>query len=154
MKRTPKMKEIEQRMAPGAWTADGFLGDDPLGIERIDVDRAALNRLGVEPGELGELLQRMWQEGCARFGCPLEAKEGFRVQVDEAKGSLACPFGHPGTFGKGIMQVTLGDKTLRFSPLSIHMIAEHGFFGGIGSPYRVEPADVVRLFELSAADQK
>jgi len=154
MKRTPKMKEIEQRMAPGSWSADGFLGDDPLGIERIEVDRAMLGRLGVEPGDLGKMLQRLWREGCTRFGCPLEAAAGVRVRVDEAKGSLACPFGHPGTFGKGTMQVTLGDKTLRFSPLSIHMIKSHAFFGGTGSPYRVEPEDVAALFGQLPADQK
>jgi len=147
MKRTPEMKEIEQRMAPGAWSAEGFLGDDPLGIERIQVDRTAMDRLGVSPGDLGEVLDRLWREGCARFGCPLDATEGVQVQVDEAKGSLACPFGHKGTYGKGLMQVTIGDKTLRFSPLSIHMIQEHGFFGGIGSPYRVEPEDIAALAE-------
>lgn len=152
MKRTPQMKEIEQRMAPGAWTADGFLGDDPLGIERIEADRGTLDRLGVAPGDLGNMLQGMWREGCTRFGCPLEAAGGIRVQVDEAKGSLACPFGHKGTYGKGLMQVTLDDKTLRFSPLSIHMIAEHGFFGGIGSPFRVEPADVARLYRILSTD--
>jgi hypothetical protein len=154
MKRTPEMKEIERRMAPGAWTADGFLGDDPLGIERIDADQATLDRLGVTAQDLGYMLDRLWHEGCARFGCPLEAAESVRVRVDEAKGSLACPFGHKGTYGKGLMQVTLDGKTLRFSPLSIHMIAEHGFFGGAGSPYRVEPADVVRLFKLLSTDQK
>jgi hypothetical protein len=154
MKRTPEMKQIEQRMAPGAWTADGFLGDDPLGIERIDADRAALDRLGVTAQDLGKMLGRLWHEGCVRFGCPLEAAEGVRVQVDEAKGSLACPFGHKGIYGKGLMQVTIGDKVLRFSPLSIHMIEEHGFFGGIGSPYRVEPEDVAALSKSLSADQK
>jgi hypothetical protein len=154
MKRTPEMKEIEQRMAPGSWTADGFLGDDPLGIERIDADRAALDRLGATAQDLGEMLGHLWREGCARFGCPLDATEGVRVRVDEAKGSLACPFGHKGTFGKGLMQVTTGGKILRFSPLSIHMIKEHGFFGGIGSPYRAEPEDVAALAERLSADQK
>jgi hypothetical protein len=154
MKRTPEMKEIEQRMAPGAWTAGGFLGDDPLGIERIDADRGLLDRLEVTAKDLGKMLRRLWQEGCARFGCPLEAAGGVRVRVDEAKGNLACPFGHQGTYGKGLMQVTLGGKTLRFSPLSIHMIAEHGFFGGTGSPYRVEPEDVVELLRALPADQK
>jgi hypothetical protein len=154
MKRTPEMKEIEQRMAPGAWTVDGFLGEDPLGIERIDADRATLDRLGVTAQDLGMMLDRLWHEGCARFGCPLDATRGVRARVDEAKGSLACPFGHKGTYGKGIMQVTIDDKTLRFSPLSIHMIKEHGFFGGIGSPYRVEPGDVAALAERLSADQK
>ena len=141
------MKEIESRMAPGAWTAGGLLGDDPLGIERIGADRATLDRLGVEAVQLGNRLQRLWQEGCRGFGCPLEAGSGIRVRVDEAKGSLACPFGHPGTYGKGTMQITIGDKTLRFSPLSIHMIREHGFFGGTGSPYRTDPRDVAMLCE-------
>jgi len=113
-----------------------------------------MDRLGVSSEELGKMLDRLWREGCSRFGCPLDATEGVRVQVDEAKGSLACPFGHKGTFGKGFMQVTLDDKTLCFSPLSIHMIKEHGFFGGIGSPYRVEPADAARLLRLLPADQK
>jgi hypothetical protein len=34
-------------------------------------------------------------------------------------------------------------STIRWSDLNIHLIAEHGFFEGKGSSFRIEPARLV-----------
>jgi hypothetical protein len=67
--------------------------------------------------------------------------------VDEAKGFLVCPWVHPGRFDKRVttLKNIESGKTIRWSDLNIHLIARHGFFEGIGSAFRLEPAEFVRL---------
>jgi len=154
VKRTVVDKEIESRLSEGSWTLKGCLGDDPLGIDRIEVDCARLDEFGLELDELGRELECLWQAGAQRLGAPSEVQKDVRVVVEEAKGRMPCPFGHPGTFSKGVMSIQMGDKQLRFSPLSIHMLREHGFLGGWGSAYRVEPSDLARLASLLKQDQQ
>ena len=153
MKRTVADKEIERRLSAGEWTLEGFLGEDPLGIDRIGIDCARLQELGLELDALGRELDAIWQAGAQMLGAPSELAGGVKVIVEEAKGRMACPFGHPGTFSKGVMTIRLGDKQLRFSPLSIHMLSQHGFLGGVGSAYRVDPADLAELVSLLKQDQ-
>jgi hypothetical protein len=39
-----------------------------------------------------------------------------------------------------------GNDLLTYTPLDAHLIAAHGFFEGKGSPYRIEPADLIALY--------
>ena len=66
-------------------------------------------------------------------------------------GRIICPWPHCGLAPKG--EVLLTDsrsaKTILFSPLSVHLIAEHGFYQGRGSRYRIEPADLVDILDIA-----
>jgi len=39
-------------------------------------------------------------------------------------------------------------ENLVWSDLTIHLIEEHGFYQGKGSPYRLDPSEVKRILEL------
>ena len=130
MKKNAQSMDILKKMAPGALSRAGFLGHDPRPLEEIlEADRAAAAGLGTT------------HEAIA-------AGDGLTAFHREALGRISCPFGECGSFHKGQVEATdarTGEK-LVFTPLSIHLIAAHGFYQGRGSPYRIEPATVVRFF--------
>ena len=147
MKKTPNDKQIIQRMTEGEWSLKGFLGDDPLGLDRIDADAGLLNDFDYNLEKMGTLLDKLWKKARLYFEDDYIINE-LKVTVYETKGKIPCPFGHPGIFQKGEMKVSFKNKTYRFSPLSIHMIKQHGFFGGLKSSFRVEPEELVELSKM------
>ena len=132
-------------MEQGAFTRDGFLSDDPMGLDRVEVDARILAEAGITREEVGSALQELWQKARVLMGEAFEPVPGVIVDVKEARGRIACPFGHPGIYAKGVMSVEYRGHTLQLSPLSIHMIRAHGFFGGRGGFFRVEPENLVEL---------
>ena len=137
-------------MEEGAFSKDGFLGDDPLGLGRVEADKRLLSEAGMTHAEIGGALGDLWKLARILMGEPLEPVPGVVVDVEEARGHIACPFGHPGIYAKGSMTITHDGGALRVTPLSIHMIRAHGFFGGMGSPFRVDPGDAVELLKRLA----
>ncbi len=137
-------------MEEGACSKDGFLGDDPLGLGRVEADERLLSEAGMTHAEIGGALGDLWKLARILMGEPLEPVPGVVVDVEEARGHLACPFGHPGIYAKGRMTITHDKGELRVTPLSIHMIRAHGFFGGLGSPFRVEPVALIELLKKLA----
>jgi hypothetical protein len=39
-------------------------------------------------------------------------------------------------------------KEIDYTPISIHLIREHGFYQGKGSLYRLDPEEVAKFLEL------
>ncbi len=62
-------------------------------------------------------------------------------------GRIICPWPHPMSLAKRITvaQRTDTDESIRWTDLSIHMIAGHSFFEGKGSAFRIEPGKLVRV---------
>ena len=132
---------------PGTLTRDGFLGRDARPIlEIVRQDADALARCGVTPGETADFLQSLIE--AAKKGLEGPVVHGGRIiQIHWARGMLPCPFGEPRLHPKisaAVPDPSTG-RTLRFSQLGVHLIREHGFFGGIESPYRLEPEEIVAL---------
>lgn len=151
MKQSPDEKTVAERMAPGMLTRDGFLGDDPRSLaEIIDADSAAVARLGLSHGEIARRLGEAASAAVAGLGTPVRFAAHLVVVYREAMGYLPCPWGGCGTFGKGEFRLTddRTGRTLLFTPLSVHMIAAHGFYEGRGSPYRLEPSDLAEMLGL------
>jgi len=148
MKETPGEARIRERMKPGVLCADGFLGDDRRRVgEIIDADRAAAERAGTTLDALADRLGGVLDAAVAGLGGRVELPGGQTAVWREAMGRIPCPFGGCGTFPKGEVELTgPGGETVRFTPLSVHLLAEHGFAQGRGSRYRLEPALLARLF--------
>ncbi|HET6427887.1 MAG TPA: hypothetical protein VFJ30_05735 [Phycisphaerae bacterium] len=151
MKQSPADKRITERMAPGVLCREGFLGADrrPL-AEILDADRSAVVGLGVTHEQLADRLDEVLRKAVAALGTPVEIRPGLMAVFHEGMGRIPCPWGH-GIFPKG--EVELADErtgeTLRFTPLSVHLIGAHGFYQGCGSCYRIDPESLVRIFGLS-----
>jgi len=159
MKRSPELRRVVERMAPGVLARDGFLGDDPRPLEEIlDADRSAVAGLGTSHEELAGRLRDAFERARAGLGTAVCLEGGLSAVCRETMGRIPCPWGGCGVFPKGEVELTdarvpragerSGEKLL-FTALSVHLIAAHGFYQGRGSRYRLEPAVLARLFRLS-----
>lgn len=149
MKLSPNEQKVMERMAPGVFCNEGFLGEDtrPLG-EILDEDRSTLVGLGVSAGAIGEGLAKILDQAESAYGGTVEVSPAGQAVFHEAMGRIPCPFGD-GVFHKGQVEWTLPDgRVFRFTPLSVHLVTAHGFFQGRGSRYRLDPKEIADALEL------
>jgi hypothetical protein len=151
----PQQTDPYRNFRPGELTRDGFLGDDARSVPAIvAADGDTLLRSGLDPAAAADFLQSLIDAGKTGLGGPVEAG-AFTIRVDWARGLVPCPFGE----GRLVPKLTAAvfDKTLgreyRFSQLSVHLIREHGFFGGAGSAFRLEPEAVVSWMSASGPER-
>ncbi len=148
MKENPAMKKVIDNMKPGVISLHGFLGGDKRDIEQIiEHDAAELERLGMTLDEVAGLLQNIEEKALEGFGSFVKLEGGYDAKADSIRGKLPCPFAHPGLFRKTVVTLkhTESGEELLFTDLGIHLIKEHGFFQGKGSPFRVEPKKLKEL---------
>lgn len=150
MKKNPAEKMIRDRLEPGALSIDGFLGRDDRPIaDIIAADVAEVEAAGLTKEQLGDFLElihqeadRNWEGVVPMFGGKITARSV------EVKGAIPCPFNCDARCHKALIEVVAGDRCIQFTPLDAHMIREHGFFEGKGSPYRLPPKDLIWLYQL------
>jgi hypothetical protein len=140
-------------MAPGALTMDGFLGTDSRDlVEILQDDDGAVRRLNLEHRQLADGLQHLTDLALGAFGAPV--LEGvYEVCACEAMGVLPCPFGEPRLHNKAVIHAKRTDTrgTLTWTVLNVHLIREHGFYEGMGSPFRLDPAALAEFLGLRPA---
>lgn len=149
MKKNPEQEHIMKDMEPGRLSADGFLGDDHRTPEAIiDADLRVLDELGVDPSALGKTMRRLTRAGMSGLGDPVEA-EGYEIMVDEWRGWMGCPFKDNRRAAKRItyLRRLSDDVKFEWTDMCIHLIGDHGFFQGSGSPRRIEPAELVAFLK-------
>jgi len=146
MKESPQARKLEEILRSSQLVAGGFMGYDTRPVsEIIESDCAEVSRLGQTVEQIAERMRLITEKAKQRLGCWTEIDASRRARVDEAKGFLVCPWSHPGRFAKRVTIVTTAatGQTIRWSDLNIHMIAEHCFFEGRGSAFRIEPGELV-----------
>ncbi len=139
MKEGGNEKRAEERMAPGAISAEGFLGSDPRPLADIVAsDEEAMRRLGLDWDETASKLRALREAAFRGMGEPV-SESGLLVQGGDARGRLPCPF-RDGAFHKDyVLARKEGGPEIAYSELSIHLLEKHHFLQGRGSPYRLEP---------------
>jgi len=154
VKQTVRLREIQERMAPGVIARDGFLGGDGRSLAQILADDAAeVARLGLTNELIAERMAELRDAGYPGLGERVEVPPHFGARVDSERGRLPCPFGDIGGHRKTLITVLneeLG-RSLSYTDLGIHLIREHGFFEGRGSPFRLEPAELKAILEIREA---
>lgn len=151
-KMSPHERAVREAMQPGRLTRDGMLGTDKRAIpEIISADAATLDRLGVTAEALARRMREVSDFARSRLGDPATFEGRLEVQAVEDRGSMPCPFQHPGRFPKCVITArdTATGEQVMWSSLSEHMIEAHGFFEGVGSPFRVDPEAVVRVLGVT-----
>jgi len=151
MKQTPRMQSIQEAMKPGVITLHGFLGKDTRNLSDILVeDDAVVRRLGYTHGDIATRMVELRQLGTAGLGEFITLEPHFEVRVESVRGKLPCPFGDPGIFPKTNITVRNSrlEREITYTDLNIHLIQAHGFYEGKGSPFRLEPADLVEILEI------
>ncbi len=157
MKQTPYLQQAQEAMRRGRLTEDGFLGDDTrLLADILAADDAAVRRMGVAHAEIADEMARLREAGRAGLGEFVFVPPHFEVRVDEVRGLLACPFGEAGLLPKTHITIRNIERKmeLTISDLNIHLIREHGFYEGLGSPFRVDPQVAVRVLDLDRKSRR
>jgi hypothetical protein len=151
MKQTVQLTKIQQKMKPGVITRDGFLGTDRRNLIDILIeDDETVKRMELSHGIIAQRMIDLRDAGFRGLGSFISVQPHYEVRVDSVRGKLPCPFGNPGVFPKTnttVKNLKKG-KEITYTDLHIHMIGSHGFYEGKGSPFRLEPKDLVEILEV------
>jgi hypothetical protein len=156
MKQTVQMDRIQEKMAPGVITLDGFLGTDRRKLIDILIeDDEAVKRGNLTHQQIAQRMIELRDAGMQGLGEFIDVAPHFEVRVDSVRGKLPCPFGDPGIFPKTNITVRnlRLDREVVYTDLHIHMVGSHGFYEGRGSKFRLEPAALTEILEIEAEQQ-
>lgn len=148
MKESPEARNLEQILRSSKMAAGGFMGSDSRSVaEIIDTDAFEVSKLGYTTGQLSARMQEITNVAISGLGTWVEIDAHHQAMVEEARGSIACPWPHRRRFAKRITTVKHLDseQIIRWTDLNIHLIGEHGFFEGRGSAFRVEPGQLAKV---------
>ncbi|MFA7643342.1 MAG: hypothetical protein WCY74_08695 [Sphaerochaetaceae bacterium] len=153
MKQTPEYDAIQKQMLPGVITLDGFLGNDTRHlIDILNDDDGAVRRAECTHEAIADRMQYFRNSGMPGLGEFIAVDDRFDVRVDSVRGKLPSPFGGPGMYDKvntTVVNKALG-REITYTDLHIHFVKDHGFYEGKGSPYRLEPQDLIEILEVTA----
>lgn len=151
VKQSPELDRIERNMRPMCLCQRGFLGYERRKlIEILTDDQGTVNSLGLSHEMIAQRLRAITEKARDGWGDPVIVDGKFSVEVNEVRGKIPCPWGHPGLYPKThvkLEKIETGE-TLIWSDLGIHLVEEHGFYQGRGSPYRLDPPEVKRILEM------
>jgi hypothetical protein len=151
VKQSPELDRVEQNMRPMCLCQGGFLGYEGRKlIEILTDDQGTVNSLGLSHEVIAQRLRGITEKARNGWGDPVIVDGKFNVEANEVRGKIPCPWGHPGLYPKTHVKLENREtgETLVWSDLAIHLIEEHGFYQGRGSPYRLDPVEVKRILEL------
>ena len=148
MKRSPDMQKLDRMLHSLKLVAGGLMGDDPRAVEEIiEADAAEVVRLGRTAKEIATRMRELTEIGRKGLGTAVRVDDKLEVSVSDSRGQLPCPWPHAGFYFKTATtarRIETG-KTAMWSDLNIHLIEAHSFFEGRGSPFRIEPAALVKI---------
>jgi len=148
MKDSAETDRLEKILKSHKFSASGFLGNDSRSImEIIESDEAALLKAGKSREKTAARMREITRQAKAGLETPVIINPGLEAQVVDARGTLPCPWPHPGRYGKTVTTATRTDtgQSIKWSELNIHMIESHGFFEGRGSYFRIEPEELIEI---------
>ena len=178
MAQTLSTLELEKRMRPGRWSEGGFLGPSEALEQVIAQDGRTLAQFGVTTRQIADALMTilppaleysgrnspypdLYRPGTIpHFGLDNlpDSQEGYRVENLQLftrgyRGFQECPWGceHRGDLLDSCDFLILNRESGEFVTgpgLIIHLIREHQFFEGTESPYRTDPARLIRILGL------
>lgn len=151
MKQNPKLQTIQDNMAPGAYTAHGFLGDDTRNLSDIlKQDEFDMRKLGSSHEAIASRMRYFTQIGIETPDIPVIVDEIYEVTVDDHRGFIPCPFADNVKEIKRNTKLTnlVTNQTVYWSDLNIHMIEKHGFYEGKGSFFRNDPSTLFTLLGI------
>jgi hypothetical protein len=148
MKESPQMQKLEETLRSWKLSAGGFMGSDSRRVaEVVDADAARVAELGLTAERIAVRMQEVTDIAKSGLGNWVKVDDKRQAMVEEAKGAIVCPWPHSGRLAKRVTTVRWVEsgEDIRWSDLNIHLIAEHGFFEGKGSTFRIEPEVLVKV---------
>ncbi|MBN1600672.1 MAG: hypothetical protein JW915_03640 [Chitinispirillaceae bacterium] len=151
MKKIPQQKELKDLLGPSKFSGDGYLGTDPRIPESIiEEDRHIIEQSGFTKEQLTESLKDALKKAVDALGDPVDILPGVTAVHYESRGKIPSPYRGDGLFQKGEVVIfdSKSGKKIIVTPLGINLIEKHNFFQGRGSRYRIEPEDIIVIFNL------
>jgi hypothetical protein len=148
MKESPQSNRLEQILRSSEMAAGGFMGCDSRCVaEIIDADAFEVSKSGYTTRQLSARMQEITDAAISGLGTWVEVDNHHQAMVQEARGSIACPWPHFRRYIKRVTTVKNLDsgQTIHWTDLNIHLIAEHGFFEGRGAAFRIEPGKLAKV---------
>jgi len=155
-----KIETIEKRMRPGNWIPDGLLRPDQSLKQIIENDKKNLQKLGTNSKELGAMLSALIEKANKSNKHRAEKNRNYDIEIIRTPGLASCPWSEEEfticTHGEGQKYLSyiqfhitnLNNKIAIYgNSLMIHLIRDHGFFGGPDTKYRIEPSILYALLE-------
>lgn len=148
MKKPPNIQKLEVILRASKISAEGFLGSDNRSLEEIiGADLTELAKLDFSLKQVTEKMRQITTLAAEALGNWADIDDIRQAKVDQAKGNIPCPWPHFYHCPKRV--TTLENKKtsarINWSDLNIHLIEEHGFFEGKGSPFRLEPKELIEM---------
>ena len=147
-------------MRPGGFSRFGFLGPGDRLAEVIANDLQALRDLNVSYGEIASALESLIEaaelspsrQACAGpFECHVKVHQGFQLcpwTPNPNRGQCRAGGGVRHASVDWSISNTETRAQMTGPGLIVHLIRDHHFFEGPGSPNRVDPAQLARLLGL------
>ncbi|MBD3285031.1 hypothetical protein GF359_01525 [candidate division WOR-3 bacterium] len=148
MKKSPQLERLEQTLRSSRLSARGFLGDDKRSLyEILDADASVVASLGYTMKQIAARMQEITDAARKGLGDWVDVDKNLLAWASDARGIIACPWPHAFRADKTVITVERTDsgKSIQWADLNVHLIAEHGFFQGKGSAFRLEPRDLVEI---------
>ena len=150
-RRSPKDELIYQQLNPSHSSGRGFLGNDAREPEDIIADdQRTLDHLGINRERLVQALRSTYQAALRAEGEFADIAPGVHAEFLACRGAIPCPFPGEGMFPKHQVRVCRekDGRSFTITPLSIYLIEKHGFFQGVGSPFRIDPGTAAEMLGL------
>lgn len=157
----PTRGEVERRMRPGAFSSLGFLGPDEDLDTVLNEDDVAVRRLGLHHDQLANALEMLIRPAADHPG-RIASVGDYDVRTTAFTGFQICPFARDPhhqqcPVGGGARYASLDwiirnrrtSIALSGPGLAVHLIRGHHFYGGMTSPYRVDPSGLARILDLA-----
>jgi hypothetical protein len=141
-------------MRPGAWDPAGFLAPGDSLADVLARDAATVRSLGIETPTLGKRLEDLLRAGAGSDALLSTDVGEYEVEVRRQRGLITCPWapeehepcpisggGRP-TANRFVLRNRGSGRSIEGFELVAHLIRAHGFFGGPGTRFRIEPEDL------------
>ncbi len=152
--------DLEADMRPGAksdvGSEKGFLGADEKLLDVLAMDnRTVIEEMGLSHQELAKHLHALgaigfWQLKHNRAGAEFVYQgRRFKVSMVVTKGTQLSPFRDGTDSGSNATVENLDTgKKLEYALLVPYMIERYGFYEGKGTPWRVDPKQIVEVLDF------
>ena len=153
-----KLVQLEKLLKPTGsvyGSSDGFLRGDESFEEVVLGDFATLKKLNLTYEQVADKLESM----IMGHGQEFFRQGSFKIVTEFTCGEQNCPWGDDYTDKASVMWLLPDDgkpfypgemrdckNPIQVSGLIPHLIRDHYFFEGKGSPYRVDPERILSLF--------
>lgn len=148
------ISELEGTLRPGQSSAAGFLGKTESLIDVLIADNNyVVGELGLTHQQLADPLrvaQNVWRQqgGRDEVTFNFEGRQ-YKVKGTTWRGTQQSPFGDKTGTNVDMTVTNLNNNAkVTYSGLVPDMIWRYGFYEGKETPYRVDPKDIVAVFDF------